>query len=175
MTTAKAENEMSTRQKRKQEKEREKLERRSVSQPGELKRPVETMLNATSQGSTPANGQTPITQTFDPQAYTTPHAQMPIYNNSNNNQEWGGSMMGGVMDNWIPSFDQGGPMDTTGRNGQMPNFNFEMPQDGNAFGMGAFPQPYVPQDLWSMPMTFEWDWADMGNFTNNMGGGVGGL
>lgn len=27
--------------------------------------------------------------------------------------------------------------------------------------MGAFQQPFVPQDLWQMPMTIEWDWADM--------------
>jgi hypothetical protein len=25
----------------------------------------------------------------------------------------------------------------------------------------AFQQPFVPQDLWQMPMTLEWDWADM--------------
>jgi hypothetical protein len=25
----------------------------------------------------------------------------------------------------------------------------------------AFEQPFLPQDLWQMPMTFEWDWADV--------------
>ena len=25
--------------------------------------------------------------------------------------------------------------------------------------VGSFQQPFVPQDLWSMPMTFEWDWG----------------
>ena len=32
---------------------------------------------------------------------------------------------------------------------------------------GAFQQPFVPQDLWQMPMTLEWDWAEglgMGSF-----------
>lgn len=29
--------------------------------------------------------------------------------------------------------------------------------------IGAFQQPFVPQDLWQMPMTLEWDWADMTN------------
>jgi Fungal specific transcription factor domain len=29
--------------------------------------------------------------------------------------------------------------------------------------LGSFQQPFVPQDLWQMPMTFEWDWADMTN------------
>ncbi|KAF9886071.1 hypothetical protein FE257_012006 [Aspergillus nanangensis] len=45
--------------------------------------------------------------------------------------------------------------------------------DGVAFGhqgpfptstdspMASFQQPFVPQDLWQMPMTIEWDWADM--------------
>ncbi|GMF70750.1 unnamed protein product [Aspergillus oryzae] len=27
--------------------------------------------------------------------------------------------------------------------------------------MTSFQQPFVPQDLWQMPMTIEWDWADM--------------
>jgi hypothetical protein len=25
----------------------------------------------------------------------------------------------------------------------------------------SFQQPFVPQDLWQMPMTLEWDWADL--------------
>lgn len=28
---------------------------------------------------------------------------------------------------------------------------------------GPFQQPFVPQDLWQMPMTFEWDWQDVMN------------
>lgn len=33
----------------------------------------------------------------------------------------------------------------------------------NAMAMGQFDQNLnnVPQDLWRMPMTLEWDWADM--------------
>ncbi|KAJ5174745.1 uncharacterized protein N7482_000622 [Penicillium canariense] len=27
--------------------------------------------------------------------------------------------------------------------------------------MAPFQQPFVPQDLWQMPMTIEWDWADV--------------
>lgn len=41
----------------------------------------------------------------------------------------------------------------------------EMQQFSNSAGsplnMGSFQQPFVPQDLWQMPMTLEWDWADM--------------
>lgn len=29
--------------------------------------------------------------------------------------------------------------------------------------VSPFQQPFVPQDLWQMPMTIEWDWADMSN------------
>ena len=37
-----------------------------------------------------------------------------------------------------------------------------------AGAMGSFQQPFVPQDLWQMPMTLEWDWAEglgLGSFT----------
>ncbi|KAK5708531.1 hypothetical protein LTR17_020617 [Elasticomyces elasticus] len=63
--------------------------------------------------------------------------------------------------------------------------------NGNAGGFmsgiggptGSFQQPFVPQDLWQMPMTLEWDWAEglgLGSFTpgamfeNNGGGYMGG-
>ena len=45
--------------------------------------------------------------------------------------------------------------------------------DGN-----TFQYPFVPQDLWQMPMTLEWDWADMtgyGGVEDSMAaGGLGG-
>jgi hypothetical protein len=45
---------------------------------------------------------------------------------------------------------------------------------------GTFQQPFVPQDLWQMPMTLEWDWADMTNggfpgFENSVNGVDGGM
>ena len=53
----------------------------------------------------------------------------------------------------------GGPID--GHN-PMPDMN-QFPTDNptSPLNMGAFQQPFVPQDLWNMNMTFEWDWADM--------------
>ena len=36
--------------------------------------------------------------------------------------------------------------------------------------VGSFQQPFVPQDLWQMPMTLEWDMADIG-----AAGGPGGF
>ena len=50
-----------------------------------------------------------------------------------------------------------------------PNFNINDLQQQYSAGespslnMGSFQQPFVPQDLWQMPMTLEWDWADMTN------------
>jgi hypothetical protein len=37
----------------------------------------------------------------------------------------------------------------------------------NAMAMGTFDQTFnnVPQDLWKMPMTLEWDWADMTGYS----------
>lgn len=32
---------------------------------------------------------------------------------------------------------------------------------------GSFQQPFVPQDLWQMPMTLEWDWADVLNTSSS--------
>jgi hypothetical protein len=34
-------------------------------------------------------------------------------------------------------------------------------QGRSPLNMNNFQQPFVPQDLWQMPMTLEWDWADM--------------
>ena len=43
---------------------------------------------------------------------------------------------------------------------------------GSPLYVGSFQQPFVPQDLWQMPMTLEWDWADLSG--NNVGvAGVG--
>jgi hypothetical protein len=34
-------------------------------------------------------------------------------------------------------------------------------QLNSPLNINSFQQPFVPQDLWQMPMTLEWDWADM--------------
>ncbi|MCJ1315718.1 hypothetical protein MMC15_001038 [Xylographa vitiligo] len=38
---------------------------------------------------------------------------------------------------------------------------FGNPNVGSPLNVGSFQQPFVPQDLWQMPMTLEWDWADI--------------
>ncbi|KFZ15033.1 hypothetical protein V501_02933 [Pseudogymnoascus sp. VKM F-4519 (FW-2642)] len=37
----------------------------------------------------------------------------------------------------------------------------------------SFQQPFVPPDLWNMPMTLEWDWADLTGGGVGMGDGAG--
>lgn len=34
---------------------------------------------------------------------------------------------------------------------------------GDGLGIPSFQQPFIPQDLWQMPMALEWDWADLGS------------
>lgn len=40
---------------------------------------------------------------------------------------------------------------------------------------GSFQHPFVPQDLWQMPMTLEWDWADLAGYGGSMEHSMGGL
>ncbi|KAL1865089.1 hypothetical protein Plec18167_009558 [Paecilomyces lecythidis] len=45
-------------------------------------------------------------------------------------------------------------------------FNDQQPFSASStagMNVPSFQQPFVPQDLWQMPMTLEWDWADMAN------------
>lgn len=58
----------------------------------------------------------------------------------------------------------------------MANVGFsDQPPFSASPGMAPFQQPFVPQDLWQMPMTIEWDWADMStNFPPFEGSGHGG-
>ncbi|KAL8872840.1 MAG: hypothetical protein Q9174_001602 [Haloplaca sp. 1 TL-2023] len=44
-----------------------------------------------------------------------------------------------------------------------PDFNSMNAQGEPSMNMGSFQQPFVPQDLWQIPQTLEWDWAEMGN------------
>ena len=63
---------------------------------------------------------------------------------------------------WMPD-----PTFTDGSDYMTPNAGVT-PFADQAYGQGRSPlnmnnfqQPFVPQDLWQMPMTLEWDWADM--------------
>lgn len=56
--------------------------------------------------------------------------------------------------------------------GEAPTFSVEEQGYGNGMfsTLNSFQQPFVPQDLWSMPMTLEWDWADMTNYGRTLDG-----
>lgn len=75
------------------------------------------------------------------------------------------------MDNipMMPDFGNDFPGMMGSPNGLPPDFN-GMPQaNGSPLNLGSFQQPFVPQDLWQMPMTLEWDWADMTSFDQQPG------
>ena len=53
-----------------------------------------------------------------------------------------------------------GPGDFPNMMTPIPDFS-DMQQYNDPLNMSSFQQPFVPQDLWQMPMTLEWDWADI--------------
>jgi len=64
----------------------------------------------------------------------------------------GSNMMTGIQSNATPVASPA-PMPTSYGAGA---FGAEQLLMGN-----AFQHPFVPQDLWQMPMTLEWDWSDL--------------
>lgn len=98
-------------------------------------------------------------------------------NNPNNHQPFDPSVNSfspALSNGNIPTMSEfvPGPTDysdmLTGSTGLTPNFSDTTQQYPNGsvgsplgMNMGSFQQPFVPQDLWQMPMTLEWDWADM--------------
>lgn len=67
--------------------------------------------------------------------------------------------------NWQPDFNGSEYMSPNA--GMTPYADIQNYANGNGNEMNSplnansFQQPFVPQDLWQMPMTLEWDWADM--------------
>lgn len=66
--------------------------------------------------------------------------------------------------NWQSDFGPSGG-DFMGQNTGTPFGSVQGFTNGNEFNSplnpNSFQQPFVPQDLWQMPMTLEWDWAEM--------------
>ena len=151
--------------------DKESRSRRRKSKPSG---PVETP--ATSQRSSSSTSQ----KRPHPETPTQPQAQIPAQ-----------ALTPGLTDSMNPPFNPaapvftpsmmpGGdislPMDFTDGNfsGLTPTADFVTsqtqpeiplgPMSGmNGLDMGAFQEPFVPQDLWQMPMTLEWDWASPGS------------
>ena len=142
----KADKDSHSRRKRKNNEEKEKLKQRQPSV-----QPQAAASSTPGTASTPASVFTPsfnddgLTQTFDPilNGFTPPtNGDMPL----------------------IPDYSSSEFTNMLTPNALGPAFT-EIPQftnsDGSPLNMGTFQQPFVPQDLWQMPMTLEWDWADM--------------
>ena len=66
---------------------------------------------------------------------------------------------------WQPDFSNGSEYMTPNDNSTSPFQDIDGFTNGSEMNSplnpNAFQQPFVPQDLWQMPMTIEWDWADM--------------
>ena len=109
-----------------------------------------------------------------PQSNNAPTPQSiftPGFNGDLNNQNFNPNLQG-----FSPSFsDMNLPVDfsgadfsnmtspSNGMNGYQ-DINLDGQQfNGDSFNMGSFQQPFVPQDLWQMPMTLEWDMAQLGD------------
>ena len=104
-------------------------------------------------------------------APTPQHVFTPGFNGDLSNQTFNPNLQG-----FSPSFsDINLPVDfsnaefpnmtspTNGLNGYQ-DMNLDGQQyNGDSFNMGSFQQPFVPQDLWQMPMTLEWDMAQLGD------------
>jgi hypothetical protein len=145
-------------------------ELRSTSQPAQAQRiskvPTSTLpngLKSTASPSMPLNG--PIQhQTFQ----SSPMAQIPFTAPSNASPYQPTTNM--APEPWMqnvppaPSNMFAQPNDQF----QQPSFSQDNNFDMQGYGLapmggdmgGSFQQPFVPQDLWQMPMTLEWDWAD---------------
>jgi hypothetical protein len=66
---------------------------------------------------------------------------------------------------WQPDFSNRSEYMTPNGNGMTPFADLQGYTNGNEINsplnLNSFQQPFVPQDLWQMPMTLEWDWADI--------------
>lgn len=128
-----------------------------------------------SSAAAPAAGQQPPTTTFSPQVFP---------------DNLGSTAP--MADPNLPSTTTGLPSDLPSNVQTMPGVGQEFQDmlspsnlaalgfpDQQAFAeagttpMTSFQQPFVPQDLWQMPMTIEWDWADMSNNFPVFDGGAG--
>lgn len=172
----KAEKDLTARQKRKAEREREKAEKKADEEqnlPPELKRTSDAMEEMIGSYVTPSPQSRNVftsegifqdekmnerrfddlmNQVFDPS-----NGQDNV---QNRNPWYGGDgpqNNGDIINNPLQPMSQ----DTSPRMAytNVPNDGTQLDSSLNLSG-GAFQQPFVPQDLWAMPMTFEWDWAD---------------
>jgi hypothetical protein len=108
--------------------------------------------------------QTPLTSAHTPALAGVFSPSMANQMNPQNgfNSAGNGSPNSGI---WQPDFSNGSEYMTPNGNGMTPFADIQGFTNGNEMNsplnLNNFQQPFVPQDLWQMPMTLEWDWADM--------------
>lgn len=113
------------------------------------------------------------TQT-QPNVASPPNAYTPQMNGGSNSQAYstpGGTVFTPPSDfnnsvPYTPGFGTDFAEMLASQNGMDPSISNgqQMPNTmASPLNLDAFQQPFVPQDLWQMPMTLEWDWADMTN------------
>ena len=129
------------------------------------------------------NPNTPVMPNMNQSHHSTPQSQQ-FSPNANSNRDSGGfnPALGGSVYSPPPglmsSMDQIPMMPEFGNdfsnmmgspNAMAQGFPGIPVSNGSPFNPGSFQQPFVPQDLWQMPMTLEWDWADMTSFDQQSG------
>ncbi|KAH0542897.1 hypothetical protein FGG08_002757 [Glutinoglossum americanum] len=95
--------------------------------------------NSTNVFSTPGINAQLNMQTFDPSFAFSPSGEIP----------------------WIPEYASSDPKPNLSGLGQFVDTQTTYPELNSPINLASFQQPFVPQDLWQMPMTLEWDWAEM--------------
>lgn len=108
-------------------------------------------------------GQSRSPNQWHPSAPGMPNASLPQQDFGTGTYTTQPGVMGGAFGpNASNGFNNGPTL-----SGMDPSTGFEQSPD-ILNGTGSFQQPFVPQDLWQMPMTLEWDWAEglgLGSFT----------
>ncbi|KAH8596956.1 fungal-specific transcription factor domain-containing protein [Bisporella sp. PMI_857] len=137
----KAEKESSSRRKRKTHDD----PKTKMSHPQQL--PQTPLMNS---------GPTPMSGVFSPSLSN--HNLQSGYSPNTMN----GSPNSGV---WQTDYGNGTEYMTPTNHGMTPFADMQGYTNGNEINSplttNSFQQPFVPQDLWQMPMTLEWDWAEM--------------
>lgn len=138
----KAEKETSSRRKRKSHED----PKVKTPHPPNSRAPPQTPMTSNSQNSA-------MTGVFSPSMNQMQNGFSPVN---------GSSPASGV---WQPDYSNGGEYMSPNGHGMTPFTDIQGYSNGNEFNSplntNTFQQPFVPQDLWQMPMTLEWDWADM--------------
>jgi hypothetical protein len=106
------------------------------------------------------NTQTSMAGVFSPSMADAMNSQngfSPMGNNESPNSGHSGQ--------WNPDLPNGSEFMSPNGPGMTPFSDIQGYTNGHEMvsplNLNAFQQPFVPQDLWQMPMTLEWDWADM--------------